>query len=209
MQHVALSMPTERSDQKDYQLLAVETEDGAPLARVSLHADTAFFVRGDGNIQSDTSSTAIDEGADPADVSTLDVSLPQSGLSAAGGDEGSQEMASLGNEADESSPEDPSGDFEMETVSSDIEDSVLFQITPFRAEILVLLPEAIPEGETTKIRVKWKTKWLNNNRTFQGRYMGVTTGARRGHGSGSCRQQSVDSPRPAAELYGGGCGIGP
>ena len=178
-QHVALSMPTERSDRKDYQLLAVETEDGKPLARVSLHADTAFFVRGDGNIQSDTSSTAIEEGADPADVSTLDVSLPQSALSGAGGDDGSQDMASLGNESEENSPEDPSGELEMDTVSSDIEDSVLFQITPFRAEILVLLPEAIPEGETTKIRVKWKTKWLNNNRTFQGRYMGVTTGARR------------------------------
>ena len=34
MQHVALAMPTERSDRKDYQILAVETEDGRPLARV-------------------------------------------------------------------------------------------------------------------------------------------------------------------------------
>jgi hypothetical protein len=176
MQHVALSMPTERSDRKDYKLLAIETEDGKPLARVALHADTAFFIQGSGDSTAAADSTAIDEGADPMDVSSMDVALPSSELSAAGGGEESVDDGGESSDADE----DPlGGDLEMQTISSDIEDSVLFQITPFRSEVLVLLPKAIKEGETTKIRVKWATKWLNNNRTFQGRYMGVTTGARR------------------------------
>ena len=176
LQHIALSMPTERSDRKDYQLLSIETEDGVELASVGLHADTAFFVQGSGDTSAAVDSTAIDEGADPADVSSMDLSLPSSELGGGGDDDpASADMAS----DSEGEEEDAlGGDLEMQTVSSDIEDSVLFQITPFRSEILVMLPEPVKAGESTKIRVKWKTRWLNNNRTFQGRYMGVTTGAR-------------------------------
>ena len=181
MQHIALAMPTERSDRKDHQLLAVETEDGQPLARVGLHADTAFFVQGAGDVTGEAGSTAIDEGANPMDVSSADLALPTSALSGAGGGAADTEMSSAaGEDGPRDSPDaEPGTPLELETVSSEIEDSVLFRITPFRSELLVILPEPIPEGETTKIRVKWKTKWLNNNRTFQGRYMGVTTGARR------------------------------
>ena len=69
---------------------------------------------------------------------------------------------------------------EADTIVTVAEDpkAVLVRATE-EHEILVLLPEPVAEGETTQIRVKWKSRWKSNNRTFAGRFMGATTSANR------------------------------
>lgn len=184
LQHVAMSLPTERSEPKDFQVLSVTTADGKDLAHVGLHADNAFFVKGSENATGDAlSSVQVDEGGEAMDMTQMDipsVDANRASLGGAGGGGGSQGGAQGESGSDDSAREDPLGTpLEMQTVDAENQDYDLYTVTQFRSEMLVLLPEPVPEGETTQIRVKWKSKWLNNNRTFSGRFMGATTGARR------------------------------
>jgi hypothetical protein len=183
IQHVALGMPTEGSDPKDLELISIETVDGDALAHVGLHADTAFFVRGSANAAGDAeASVMVDEGTDAQDMTQTEapsVDANRVSIGGGGGPASAQGM-STGSESSASSSEDLLGTpLEMQTVSGENSDFDLFTITAFKSEVLVLLPEPIQPGETTQIRVKWKSRWLNNNRTFSGRYMGSTTGAKR------------------------------
>jgi hypothetical protein len=88
-------------------------------------------------------------------------------------------VASDPTQSNETSTDSAGGDLEMQTVADEAEDFDLVTETAFKFEVLVLLPEPIAEGETAQIKLKWKTKWKNNNRTFAGRYMGATTGMNR------------------------------
>ncbi|MAY81454.1 MAG: hypothetical protein CL930_11805 [Deltaproteobacteria bacterium] len=182
LQHVALALPTERSSPSNFELLALEDMDGQPLARVGLHTDTAFFAKGRGSTDDAAQSTAVDEGAEAAGISeeSLPTVNPQ-GLGLGGG--GGGDTSSVGPTGSEDAAgldtDEVGGSIEMQTVSSSIPDYELVSETPFKYELLVLLDEPVPEGETTQIRVKWKTKWKYSNMTFSGRQLGPTTGARR------------------------------
>jgi len=176
LQHITLAMPTEGSDPSDFEVVSVEDASGQPLARVGLHADTAFFARKSANATGDAAESVLVDSATAAqDVSATD--LPTINT-IRGGDEGAS--TSMGSEDTPTPGDDALGtDLEMQTVSGENVDFDLITPTQFRAEFLVLLPEVVQPGETTQIRVKWKSRWINNNRTFSGRYMGATTGAKR------------------------------
>ena len=180
LQHLALAMPTEGSDPSDFEVTAVEAADGTPLAHVGLHADTAFFVRGSANATGDASeSVMVDNATEAQDMTQAELpSVDANRVSGAGG--GGIQADATGSESTPSSGEDALGTpLEMQTVSAQNVDFDLITPTPFRSEFLVLLREPVPAGETVQVRVKWKTRWINNNRTFSGRYMGATTGAKR------------------------------
>ena len=183
LQHVALSMPTEGSDPSDFEVLAIEGADGGRIAHVGLHADTAFFVKGSSNAAGDASaSVMVDESTSAQDMTQADLPSVDANRVSIGGGGGpsSTQGASSGSEDSPTPGEDALGtDLEMQTVSGENADFDLITPTAFRSELLVLLPEPVQPGETTQIRVKWRTRWLNNNRTFSGRYMGATTGAKR------------------------------
>lgn len=176
LQHITLSMPTEGSDPNDFEIVAVEDASGAALARVGLHADTAFFVRKSANATGDAAeSVMVDSATAAQDVTTADLPTVNSIR-----DDGGGGADSMGTEDTPTPGDDALGtNLEMQTVSGENVDFDLITPTQFRAEFLVILPEAVNPGETTQIRVKWKSRWINNNRTFSGRYMGATTGAKR------------------------------
>ena len=183
LQHVALALPTEGSPIKQFKLLDVETEKGEPLAYVGLHADSAFFVRGSVQAAADAMETGIDAETEVSagpEVNTPTV-VGLSGPGAGGGrdDSASGDDGSASSSSTSASLEDLSNPVGMETVSEPTKDFDLITETPFNYEILVLLPEPVAEGETTQIRVKWQSRWLNNNRSFGGRFLGATTGANR------------------------------
>jgi hypothetical protein len=183
LQHVALSLPTEGSPLGEFKLLGIEGVDGTSLAQVGLHADSAFSVTSSVGATADAMEVGIDEGAETLESAGMEVPdlSVNAGLGGGGGGDGpsvdSDPTEASGGAADE---DDPLGtDLEMQTVSPGSEDFDLVTETPFRYEILVLLPEPIPEGETAQIRLKWRSKWKNNNRTFNGLNMGATTGMNR------------------------------
>ncbi|MGB0641023.1 MAG: hypothetical protein ACPGTU_16915, partial [Myxococcota bacterium] len=181
LQHIALSLPTERSNPAHFELLALEDMDGNSLARVGLHTDTAFFAKGKGSTDDAAQSTAVDEGAEAAGISedALPTVDPQA-MGLGGGGDGSSSVGPTGSEdAGGVETDEVGGSIEMQTVSSSMPDYALVSETPFKYEMLVLLDEPVPEGKTTQIRVRWKTKWKYSNMTFSGRQLGATTGARR------------------------------
>ncbi len=182
LQHVALALPTEGSPIEQFKLLSVETDDGTPLAHVGLHADSAFFARGSEGATADAASTAVDGETEASEGQQFDA--PEiAGMSGPGAGGGQSESASgegaPASASTMSSAEDVGSSMELETVSTPSRDFDLITETAFNYEILVLLPAPVAEGETTKIRVKWKSRWKNNNRTFAGRFMGSTTSANR------------------------------
>jgi hypothetical protein len=181
LQHVALRLPTERASRESYDLLKLETEDGRPMAWVGLHADEAFFMaKGDAASDSDETSQ-IDEGADALDATSGQP--PSLDVAGAGGGE-ADEISGLANEtgADGTTgsggvaPEQIGGSIEMQTRQQVFQETNMHRDTAFRYEVLALLPEPIPEGEETTIRVKWTTKWRYSNMSNAGRQLGVTTG---------------------------------
>ena len=182
LQHVALALPTEGSPIQQFKLLGVETADGKDLAHVGLHADSAFFVRGSSGATADAASMEVD--AETVAEGGQDFSAPDVAGMAGPGAGGGQADSVSGDGAPPSSSttssaEEPGSSPEMQTVSQPTRDFDLITETPFNYEILVLLPEPVAEGETTQIRIKWKSRWKNNNRTFAGRFMGATTSANR------------------------------
>jgi len=181
LQHVALALPTEGSPIEQFKLLSVETEDGKPLAHVGLHADSAFFVRGSSGATADAASMEVDPETEAAGGQEAD-SPELAGIGPGAGGGQSESASGEGappSSSSMSSAEDVGSSLELETVSQPTRDFDLITETPFNYEILVLLPEPVAEGETTEIRVKWRSRWKNNNRTFAGRFMGATTSANR------------------------------
>jgi hypothetical protein len=64
----------------------------------------------------------------------------------------------------------------METRQPVVLETERYRETPFRYEVLVLLPKPVAEGEQTQIRVKWKAKWRYSNISSANRQLGPTTG---------------------------------
>ena len=179
LQHIALALPTEGSPLKEFKFQGVETMDGNELSFVGLHADEAFSVQKSQESTADAMETTIDEGAETMEG----VSTPEPALAGAGAGDRSTELVSgedgQNGNAGGFGDEDVSSPLDMETVSATTRDFELISETPFNFEIFVLLPEVVPEGETTQIRVKWRTQWKNNQRSWGGLLLGATTGAKR------------------------------
>ena len=186
LQHVALSLPTEGSAMSAFKLLGVERLDGTALAHVGLHADSAFSVTSSVGATADAQSVAIEEGAQTMENAGMEVPDlgGNVGLGVGGGGGGDEptsdsDPTSAGSGGGRSEADVLGTNLEMQTVTVETEDFDLVTDAPFRHEILVLLPEPIKDGERTQIRIKWRSKWKNNNRTFGGRFMGATTGMNR------------------------------
>jgi len=181
LQHVALALPTEGSPLKEFKLLGVEAADGSQLSFVGLHADDAFSVQKSQQSTADAMETTIDEGAQTMEgVSTPEPAL--AGAGAGAGDRSTELVSGEGGQGGASGApdgEDVASPLDMETVSPTTRDFELISETPFNFEIFVLLPEVVPDGETAQIRVKWRTQWKNNQRSWGGLPLGATTGVKR------------------------------
>ena len=180
LRHVALALPTEGSPLRQFKLLGVETLDGEKVSYVGLHADEAFSVQKSQESTSDAMATTIDEGADVMDS----VSTPEPNLAGAGGaGDRTTDMVSGDEDGTDSSAfsdaENMGGPLFPDTISPDFQDFELIAETPFNFEIFILLPQVVPEGETVQFRVKWRTLWKNNQRSWGGSFLGATTGAKR------------------------------
>jgi len=185
LQHVALRLPTTRADKSSYKLVAVEDANGKPLPWVGLHADESFFVQ-KGNAVTDASdeSTQIDEGAESLDVTTGADAPSLSGLAGAetglggGGGGGGGGAPDVGETDSAGSPsaETIGTPLEMQTKQTESIETLRHRETPFRYEILVLLPKPVAAGEETQVRVKWQAKWRYSNMSNANRQLGPTTG---------------------------------
>ncbi len=182
LQHVAIRLPTERARRDDFDLVKLETEDGRSLAWVGLHADESFFKVNTDSVTEATETMQIDEDVGSLDMDSIEApslempTIGGGGIGAADsvggtGDEGGDDQAGSGFE-----PEQMGGNIEMQTRQEQVIETELTRDSSFRYELLLLLPEPVPEGEETTIRIKWATKWRYTNMSNAGRQLGVTTG---------------------------------
>jgi len=173
LRHVALAMPTSGSPIKEFKLQSVETMSGEAISFVGLHADKSFSVNKSRGATADATETTIDEGLESFEsFSVPEPNIEGVGGGQGGGDEGSAEATPTPRGEDASAP------IEMQIITPKVEDFELITETPFNFEIFVLLPEAVPDGETVQFRIKWRTLWKNNQRSWGGASLGVTTGAK-------------------------------
>ncbi len=185
-QAVTLSMPVDGAVRGTWELEQLELDDGRAVARVGLSAD--LFGRGQGvaaargpeesaavaDQQDGSSQESTAESASADETSAGSEPAPLGGAPAAG------ETPSVSLEpttsTDQQSPESIIGGIEAAQGIGEAEEMGLVQKTPLEYHVQVVLPEAVPEGQTVKLRLRWKARWPYANWSNQGRSLGTTTG---------------------------------
>jgi len=184
---VSLSMPVSGAVRGTWQLDEMTDERGRDLARVALTED--LYGRGrrggataDRPVQSEAVADAADEQAS-GETATED-SAPDTST------EGGEAPVSSGNATGGLSTAsiDNSGSVEIgasETLGSDIEaalglgaadEQALIKDTPIEHIVQVVLPEPVPEGQTTRIHIRWSARWPFANWSSGREVLGTTTG---------------------------------
>lgn len=144
IQHVAMRMPTGTSIANTWELLSLTDERDRELARVGLYAGlTSSFSDGiiGGQLDNDVSGGL-------SDTSTTDSSGAGDPLS--GG--GTAESDGIGDVSESAT----SG---ASTENLAFSEQEFFQQREQRREMLVMLPQPIPEGEEVTLKLKWRTNW--------------------------------------------------
>ncbi|MDG1484102.1 MAG: hypothetical protein P8R54_31210 [Myxococcota bacterium] len=143
IQHVAMRMPTGTSIANTWELLSLTDERDRELARVGLYAGlTSSFSDGiiGGQLDNDVSGGL-------SDTSTTDSSSSNDPLSSS-----STESDGIGDVSESAS----SG---ASTENLAFSEQEFFQQREQRREMLVMLPQPVPEGEEVTLKLKWKTNW--------------------------------------------------
>jgi hypothetical protein len=159
--HLVMSLPASRAVDGSWKLDKLALPDGTPLPWVSLTADLAHRdVRGRRGERQDGEG-AQEQGEDVGASSTED--------GATGGVSGSSPMETSASEVESSL--DQSVD-----IGERGESRALYNRSAQRFEIIALLPEAVPEGESLQIELDWEADWQYANWSWEGRPLGSTTG---------------------------------
>lgn len=189
---VTLTMPVSDVVRGTWSLETLGLEDGTPVARVGLNEDLSG--RGEAvaaldSTERETADAAVEATAD-GDDNTTDVSeindlqvgaqVPQVG--GLGGSGSSSASASSGPSLEPTmdtnieAPESLLAGIEASQGLGAVDEGVLIKDSPIEYLVQVVLPEAVPEGDTVRLRVHWKARWPFANWSSAGRPLGTTTG---------------------------------
>lgn len=173
VRHVTLDMPVNGAVRGSWRLDELATMDGKALARVSLSQDLDGTDRwllsgapgssGDQQDQADTVNSDGDVVVDSSD----------------GVDIGAATDTSPSQSADVPSVDSVTNSIEAQLGLSQAEETALVQNTPIEHVLQVILPQAVPEGETVKLRLRWSARWPFANWSNQREVLGTTTGLQR------------------------------
>lgn len=157
--HVVLRVPDSGAVAGSWELLALEqvAADGSatPVAFANLSADLTGLGAGKGAV------------------------------AAANTDQPASEVAASDEAAQTTSPGQVTTDTDIETLdpgqgqvdqfrAEDVESEL--PRTSTRTDLMVVLPQAVAEGQTVTLRLKWQATWPYANWTTEGRTLGLTTG---------------------------------
>lgn len=185
-QAVTLSMPVDGAVRGTWVLEQLELDDGRAVARVGLSAD--IFGRGQGvsAARGPEESTAVadqEDGSAPessAERASTTESSTETETASLGGPSTASETPTISMEpttsTDQASPESVIGEIEAAQGLGAAEEMSLIQNTPLEYLVQVVLPEPVAEGQTVKLRLRWKARWPYANWSNQGRPLGTTTG---------------------------------
>lgn len=161
IQSVVLRMPTAGAVADTWELTRLALTDGTPLAWTSLNADRKGLTtapRKGGNVAT-SADEALPEGVTAVDGSTSTAASVSSQVNQIT----STESVNLA--------EQRVSQFNVADVEAD-----LVQKTAVRYDVIVLLPQPVPEGQTVQLQLDWKATWPYANWSNAGRPLGPTTG---------------------------------
>lgn len=163
LQHVTLRLPTAGSVEGTFEITALKTLDGRALAWSGLSADLKGLASGPTRAPRATSTAQAAESG----LSGVEVSTSTSASTA-------PETSAETEVSDTSSQSPAEGQIQQRDLAESEEDMV--QKTATKVEIIVLLPEAVPEGGQVRLQLDWKATWPYANWSTAGRPLGPTTG---------------------------------
>ncbi len=164
LQHVTLRLPTAGTVEGTFNLQKLSTSDGKALAWSGLSAD----LRGIASASSrpGKASTA----AQSAESDLAGASTESAGAEAMG-----EEVVNVDNLTD-SSPTSGSRAGLIDSVDIEASETDAVKKTATRYEIIVLLPEPVPEGGEVDLHLEWTATWPWANWSTADRPLGPTTG---------------------------------
>ncbi len=146
IQHVAMRMPTGTSIKDTWELLSLTDERDRELARVGLYAGlTSSFTDGLISGQYDGDATV-----DAATDTTTTTDAASQGAQLSGG---------TGGEADGTGDVSESDTSGASTENLAFSEQQFFQQREQRREMLVMLPQPVPQGEEITLKMRWQTNW--------------------------------------------------
>lgn len=140
LQHLTLQMPTGDALLGSWTLEAITLEDGTPLRWVGLSAD----LEGRNDNSADPQAPASENSIDRSTSATLSSGGAQVGRASSGVGVGSGGATSLGSS---------DGTTNAENIA--LSEQLAFAQTPYRYEVMALLPEAVPDGDERTVQVRW------------------------------------------------------
>lgn len=156
VRHLALRLPASHALPDSFEVKQLALEDGTALPWVSLAAEGPWAAARGG----DTTVEPVLDAQAASEVEAAEVSS----------------TAGLSTGSETSSGDEPTTAEEGAGLTEASED-LLVQQTEYRYEIVAVLPKAVPDGQSIKVRLRWEANWQYANWTVYGRPLGPTTGA--------------------------------
>lgn len=157
-QHIAMRLPTGSTIPGTWKLNTLSLEDGTPLAYAALHVGltnsntSQLMAAGDIDGSSDAATNTAGDAAGNTPTTTLGGGNTSGGIDAGGG---STDSSGLDGDA--------SGIGSVGSENAIYAEQLAVIQRRYQYDIIALLPEVVPEGETITVVMEWEANWVFAN----------------------------------------------